>query len=238
MRRCRAAAAALACGAGGLLASSAPAGAAVLHDQTDGPSTAPNHGIFSMTDPIEDVQAADDFTIPPGRSWVIQSVDVAGHYEVGAGPISSANVLLYSNAGNLPGIQLFAQRKIIPSNGTTGPYFSIPVTSVPQLVPGTYWVSVQANFSTATEIWEWDTRAAQSGSPAAYRANAGFGLCPGAIGAWVTRNSCAQLSDDPDQLFRLNGITVPQKKRCKKPKRKHRSAAVAKKRKCKKRRRK
>jgi hypothetical protein len=229
--------AAVACGAIGLLALSASADAATLHDQADSPSSALNRGIFSLTDPTLDVQAADDFTVPARQSWLIQSVDVIGHYDAGAGPIASANVFLYSNSGSLPGVQLFAQRSVIPANGTAGPNFNLPVTSAPLLVAGTYWVSVQANFTTASDIWDWDTRTIQSGNPAVFRANSGFALCPGAIGAWITRSTCAQLAGDPDQLFRLNGTSFTLKKRCKKAKRKHRSAEAAKKRKCKKKRR-
>jgi hypothetical protein len=229
--------AALAITAIALCAVPAMGSAAVLYDQTDSPS---GTGIFSQNDGIENVQAADDFTVPPASSWGIESVDVVGLYGSGGGPITSANVTVYSNAAGLPGAELFARANVTPLNGTAGPNFTFPLSGASQLAPGIYWVSVQVNIpGGGTNIWDWATRTVQSGSPAAFRANSPLAICPAAQNAYVARTSCPGLGTAPDQLFRLNGTTLPtpvHRKKCKKNK-KHHSAQSAKK-KCKKKKRK
>ena len=214
--------------------------AAVLYDQTDSPS---GTGIFSQSDGVQNVQAADDFVIPAGPSWSIQSVDALGIFDQGAGPITSANVFIYANGGSGPGAQLFGATNVAPLNGTAGPNFTVPTGGAPPLGPGTFWVSVQVNIpGGGSNIWDWATRTVQSGSPAAFRANSPFAFCAAAQSTYVPRISCPGLGTAPDQLFRVNGTTLPtpeaiaHKKKCKKRK-KHRSAEAAKKKKCKKKKR-
>jgi hypothetical protein len=234
--------AALAIAAIVLCAAPALGSAAVLYDQTDSPS---GFGTFSQRDDAVDLQIADDFIVPSGQSWSLQSVDVDGAYDAGSsGPITSANVFLYADGGGLPGGQLFALQGVSPLNGTAGPDFTVPLTGSPQLASGAYWVSVQVNLPGAgTSIWDWQTRNAQSGSPRAVRSNGHpLPVCPGAQDAWITGSSCP-IGLAPDQLFRLNGTVVPPTpvpavhKECKKHK-KHHSAQSAKKKKCKKKKRK
>ena len=222
-----------------IFAMPAAGNAAVLYDQTDSPS---GTGIFSQNDGVQNVQAADDFTIPAGPSWSIQSVDALGIFDQGGGPITSANVFIYANAGNLPGVQLYGATNVAPLNGTAGPTFTLPTAGAPPLGPGTFWVSVQVNIpGGGSNIWDWTTRTVQSGSPAAFRANTPFAFCPAAQNTYVPRVSCPGLGPAPDQLFRVNGSTLPTpeavaQKKCKK--KKHRSAESAKKKKCKKKKRK
>jgi hypothetical protein len=220
-----------------LLALPAVGSAAVLYDQTDSPS---GTGILSQNDGPQNVQAADDFTVPPGQPWKVESVDVVGAYDLGAGPITSANVFLYSDNGALPGTELFAGQNVAPLNGTAGPDFSVPLTGAPQLAQGSYWVSVQVNIP-AGNIWDWQTRSTQSGNPRAFIDHSGA-LCGG---VWAHVGAGCPIGPVPDQLFRLNGTVVPATtppaaipqqttKKCKKKKKKHRSAESAKKKKCKK----
>jgi hypothetical protein len=168
-----------------------------------------------------------------------------GAYDLGGGPIASANVFLYSDAGGLPGSEVLAQPGVAPADGTAGPNFSIALLTNPQLAPGTYWVSVQVNIP-AGNIWDWQTRSIQSGSPRAFIDHSG-GLCGG---VWAHVGAGCPIGPAPDQLFRLNGTVVPATappapvpgvtphKKCKKHKKKHRSAESAKKKKCKKKKRK
>jgi hypothetical protein len=223
----------------------AAGGAAVLYDQTSSPAPSGDAAQSQRDDAFPlNVQVADDFTVPAGQPWQIQSVDVIGHYFAG-GPLSTVNVFLYSNAGTLPGAQLFAQGNIPSGPGTGGlsAQFTAPLTGAPQLGPGTYWVSVQANLGPfPANVWGWDARTVAAGSDAAFLNNGGgpVGCDPG---VWETRHapSCgAGAPASPDQLFRINGTVVaptpaatppastPHRKRCKKHK-KHHSAAAAKK---------
>ena len=115
-----------------------------LYDQYD------NQGAFSSNSQNYeaafnqfDDEVADDFTVPAGLGWNIDTVEVAGEYFNGPGPATTVNVSFYENgAGNLPG-NLIASRPNLAF--TNGPSFSIPITPVVSLGQGAYWVSVQAN---------------------------------------------------------------------------------------------
>ena len=98
---------------------------------------------FEASNNQYDDELADDFVIPGGVGWNIQTVDVSGEYFNGPGPANSVNVNFYSNSGsNRPGTLLAARPN---QNFTNGPSFSIPLMPQVSLGPGTYWVSVQAN---------------------------------------------------------------------------------------------
>ena len=250
--------AALATAAIGLCAVPALAGAAVLHDQNSGGD---GTGFFSQTDTDSGSfsELADDFAVPDGQSWTIDQVDVTGHYDAGTGPVSGIDVRLYSNSGaNLPDAQLFEELGIAPLNGTAGPNFSIPLTGAPALSAGAYWVSVQAiGLNYPGNIWDWDNRAPQVGSPAAARTSF---LLPCMSPNWAPRSTagCGGNATVPDQMFSLSGTastppaTTPpgnptspvnpagniRKRKCKKKQKTSRSAEVAKKKKCKKKKRK
>src|SRR4051794_13931000 len=90
-----------------LAAFPAVAQGAVLYDQTDaGGGTATVSDDYSDNNSLDD-QLADDFTVPAGESWQISQVDVGGF--TFSTPPPSVNVFLYSNAGTLPGGQIFGQ---------------------------------------------------------------------------------------------------------------------------------
>src|SRR6476659_10127457 len=76
----------------------APPGSKTLYDQNkdDG-----ERAILSQN--VDDSQAADDFVVPNGHTWMIKEVDVTGVYFDGSGPADSENVFFYRNKGGLPG---------------------------------------------------------------------------------------------------------------------------------------
>ncbi len=222
--------------AGACLAIPAAAGAAVLHDQNNNPAINGVTSQFGTGAPNADVQAADDFDVPAGQIWTIGSVDVTGFYNLGNGPVQSVNVYVYHDQGNLPGIEAFARKNIIPSNGLTGPSFSAPVNGAPLAGGHKYWLSFQVNLNDyQAEQWYWQNRVLQSGSPAAFRDTAGtlFSGCT----SFMVRSApgCPGPAGSADEMFRLNGVATAAKKKCKKKKKGKRHAAVAKKKKkCKK----
>jgi hypothetical protein len=212
-------AAAVAC-----LAIPASAGAVVLHDQNSGGN---GTGVFSQQDGATNfAELADDFTVTGPRKWTIKTVHVTGHYDFGTGPTTGVNVRIYSNAGSLPGTELFSQLAVTPSNGLFGPSFSIPLSGAPKLGRGTYWISVQALLTGyPANVWDWDNRAPQVGFPAAART----GFVPGCQAPnWGVRSapSCIGFAAVPDQMFSLEGTRKCKKGRkfkkgkCKKKKKK------------------
>ena len=76
----------------------APPGSKTLHDQNkDGAGNA------ILSDSFDDAQAADDFVVPKGHTWMVKEVDVTGVYLGGAGPADSENVIFYEDADGVPG---------------------------------------------------------------------------------------------------------------------------------------
>ena len=180
------------------------ANAAVLYDQLSGAQAL--EGLYSdnfeSPDDQYDGQAADDFTVPAGQVWSIDQVDVAGTF---AGtPPNAVNVFLYGDAGSIPGVQLFAQTDIpaTPSD------YSIPLSKVPLLVPGTYWISVQGEggrYSGIRAAWIWRLRIPQVGHAAVYQ-NPGGGF-PGCT-TWRSGPPCNP-TGFPDLAFSLSGASFP-----------------------------
>ena len=145
---------------------------------------------------------ADDFVVPAGQTWNVQSIDAQGTYFNGAGPATNWNVYIYSDSATFPGTQVFsAINQPVTQVGTTFTV-NLPVPAV--LTAGTYWIEIQANMTFGTQgEWGWTDRTVQSNSGAAFR-NAGGGFaCSGGTG-WVRKPTCITTTD-PDQVFRLNG---------------------------------
>lgn len=157
-----------------LFITGAPPGSKTLYDQNkDSSGTAI---VSQHSDAGFDTQAADDFVVPAGHTWIIKEVDVTGIYFDGSGPASSENVFFYKDNGGLPG-DLVAN---CPNqHGAESGFGSFAIvfskTCKAKLKGGkTYWVSVQANmnFSEGGE-WGWSLSTDTNGNPAAYRDNGG-----------------------------------------------------------------
>jgi hypothetical protein len=142
-----------------------------------------------------DVEAADDFTVPAGQQWTINEVDV-----LGTGGSFKTHIQIYSNAGGLPGTVVFNADELTATNG---PNFNSPLSSPAVLGPGTYWLSVKA-----PDYWSWQD-ATGGGSPAAWQNPSGgffFTAVPGCGTTWTPRTTCyPESAAEPDQAFKLIG---------------------------------
>src|SRR6266511_6329659 len=80
----------------------------VLYDQYN--NAGPNATLSAtFTDfPTFSSDLADDFVVPGGQTWNVQSIDADGVYFNGPGPAASFNVFFYANSGTLPGAQVFS----------------------------------------------------------------------------------------------------------------------------------
>jgi hypothetical protein len=194
--------------ASGLLAMPIHASAEVLYDQTDnagpasvGPSDFSPSNEFSSSNYD---RTADDFTVPAGETWTIDEIDVGGVF--GGSPANpQVNAYLYSDASGTPGAEVFSQAAI-PATG--GPDYVVPLTGAPALSAGTYWVTIQQVIGGAGAYWSWQTRTAQSGSPAQWSSTSSSTPCP-LVTAWYPRTTCWP-STNPDQFFKLQGTrTLP-----------------------------
>ena len=154
-----------------------------------------------------DADLADDFVVPTGQTWNVESIDSDGVYFNGSAPavfIHSFNVFIYTDNGGLPGSQIFSttNQPWVQSGST----FTVNLSPAAVLSPGTYWIEIQANmtFSVGGQ-WGWTDRTVQSNQGAAWQnPGGGFGVCL----TWGRRNTdCGIDPGVPDQVYRINGTT-------------------------------
>jgi hypothetical protein len=164
---------------------------AVLYSQIESAALPSSTPTMSYAAP-NDVQAADDFTVPAGQSWKITEVETPGYGPTGL----KTDIYFYADAGGLPGGELFDQDGIAATNG---PSYVSPLASPPTLAAGHYWVSVQIN-----DFWTWNNSNVLHGSPAVWR-NPSELFAGGGCKDWTARTSCMPTAGEPDQVFRLLG---------------------------------
>ncbi len=175
----------------------------VLYDQYNnaGFNATSSQDFEPAFDPFDDF-TADDFVVPGGQSWSVESVDADGTYDGFTGPALSFHVFFYSDSGGLPGA-LVATR-LAQAYVQVGSTFTVTLSPAVSLTAGTYWVSVQCrmDFGVGGQ-WYWTDRTVQSNSPAAWQnPGGGFGVCI----TWGQRGaSCGIDAGVPDQVYRLNG---------------------------------
>src|SRR5205823_3616081 len=173
----------------------------VLYDQYDNASTVASLSSTFTDFPTFSADLADDFVVPGGQTWNVESIDADGVYFNGPGPAASFNVFFYANSGSLPGAQVFsATNQPFTQSGST---FTVNLPSPAVLTAGTYWVEMQANMTfTPNGEWGWTDRTVQSNNPAAWQnPGGGFGMCP----TWTVKTVCIPTAGGPDQVYRLNG---------------------------------
>src|SRR4051812_9691281 len=175
----------------------------VLYDQYN--NNGPNATLSAtFTDfPTFNADLADDFVVPGGQTWNVQSIDAVGVYFNGPGPATDWNVFIYSDSSTLPGTQVYGTlNQPVTQVGTT---FTVNLTPAAVLPAGTYWIEIQANMTFGTQgEWGWTDRTVQSNNGAAFR-NAGGGFACGT--AWVRKPVCVPTTSGPDQVYRINGTT-------------------------------
>ena len=175
----------------------------VLYDQYDNASDFATLSATFSDFPLFNSDLADDFVVPTGQTWNVQSIDADGVYFPFNGPANSFNVFFYADDAGLPGTQVFsAMNQPFSVVGTT---FSVALPSMAVLTEGTYWVEIQANMTFLPNgAWFWRDRTVQSNNGAAWQnPGGGFGVCP----TWAQKTTCIPLTGGPDQVFRLNGTT-------------------------------
>ncbi|MBF8458278.1 T9SS type A sorting domain-containing protein [Kaistella sp. G5-32] len=148
--------------------------------------------------------AADDFTVPAGKSWQVSAIYVRG-YSISPVYPTSYKVTFYTNTGsNLPGT-IIRTENVILAAGSNSP--TLPLATALSLAAGKYWVSVQAvlDFAGGGQ-WYWETYSDSStlSSPYAWT-NPGNGFGTPCNTVWNTGSICipGQLKD---LAFSLDGI--------------------------------
>ena len=154
--------------------------------------------------PASSADLADDFVVPTGQTWNVQSIDADGAYFFGAGPAIDWNVFFYADNAGFPGAQVYSTtHQPVHQNGRT---FTVNLPSPAVLSAGTYWVEIQAHMTYGTQgEWGWSNRTVTSYNAAAWQnPGGGLGVCP----SWSRRGAtCGTDPSAPDQAYRLNGTT-------------------------------
>jgi hypothetical protein len=152
-----------------------------------------------------DCDSADDFVIPDGQAWVINSVTMNGQYTLGAGPASGANLTILADNAGLPGTAVCTYAAQTPSD--TGGTFTFTLPTSCTLNAGTYWLDVQAqlNFLPGNAEWKAETRTVQSNAAALWR-DPGDGFGTGCTD-WSSLQTCLG-APGPDLMFSLSGALV------------------------------
>src|SRR6266446_6032880 len=173
----------------------------VLYDQYNNASVIATLSATFTDFPAFSADLADDFVVPAGQTWNVQSIAADGVYFPFSGPANSFNVFFYANNAGLPGTQIYSAMN--QPFSVVGSTFTVNLPSMAVLTAGTYWVEIQANMTfNPNGAWGWRDRTVQSNQGAAWRnPGGGFGVCP----TWTRKTTCIPFAGGPDQVFRLNG---------------------------------
>src|SRR5947207_4014726 len=175
----------------------------VLYDQYDNAGGSASLSATFTDFPTFSSDLADDFVVPGGETWNVESIDADGLYFNGPGPATDWNVFIYTDSGGLPGTQVYSTlNQPVTVVGTT---FTVNLTPAAVLSAGTYWLEIQANMTFGTQgEWGWTDRTVQTGNSAAFQnPGGGLGVCP----TWTAKLTCIPTATGPDQVYRINGTT-------------------------------
>jgi len=177
----------------------------VLYDQYNnaGANATSSQDFEAAIDPFDD-ETADDFVVPGGATWSVETVDADGCISTGSDLPRIFNVRFYSDSAGLPGT--LVESRIGMSYAQVGSTFTVTLSPAVSLTAGTYWVSVQArqDFTPAGQ-WGW-TIARSSLTPLPPGKIPVAALVPDArLGS--KRRQLRNRPGVPDQVYRLNGTT-------------------------------
>ena len=153
-------------------------------------------------------QGGDDFIVPGGSTWTINSIVAQGLATSGGTP-TSINVYFYANSGsNLPGASVATVMNITTfTGGASGNYnITLPPAGV-QLSSGRYWLSVQVNMAFgAGGQWYWGTYGTTNINfqGAWQNPGGGFGLCP----TWNYASTGCGIGPEHNYSFSLSGSAI------------------------------
>ncbi|MEZ5198779.1 MAG: IPT/TIG domain-containing protein, partial [Bacteroidales bacterium] len=126
----------------------------ILYQQIGNPSSEDGINSQEYPDfPPNNCQVADDFTVPEGEDWMIETIFIQGNL-VGPGPVDLINISIYADMGGMPGPEIYFMPGMPVPPDPLG-NFDIFLPGAPVLVSGNYWLSVQAMMPTFFGEWFW-----------------------------------------------------------------------------------
>ena len=146
-----------------LVLGSSMVGFSQLYEQTsvDGSGIISNY----FTDLDTAIYCADDFTVPAGEVWNVDSLTFYGfRNNIGSNQMDSIKVEILSDNSGLPGTAVFSKtfNIAVPSVTDTALVLTFPAV---ELVGGIYWVSSMGYTDTVSR-WNWKTISGAHGATA------------------------------------------------------------------------
>ena len=178
-----------------------PESRSVLYEQSNSSGSGRASQDFEPAYDAYDCQGADDFYVPAGLLWIIQTVTVTG---TGSLTATVANVLIYADAGGIPAATATNSLMGLTCTNASG-VLTIPIPGGLPLAPGHYWISVQdaAPYVTYGQ-WFWTMTSSIYNSQSCWR-NPGGGF--GGPTVWTTMTALGY--PNADFMFRLEGTSGP-----------------------------
>ncbi|MBN1363110.1 MAG: hypothetical protein JW993_21095 [Sedimentisphaerales bacterium] len=159
--------------------------------------------IYSLNFPGDnpfDAQAADDFTVPAGKSWRVGGFRLGGVYVPSAPPNPTADITIFADDAGRPGDEWFSATGV-PISPTNIPGIWDAFLGETREVPeGRYWVTLQGNVPIGTEL-RLNENSTLRGEPYHWR-NPGGALAPNCTD-WNVGTDC--LGQQPSLAFGLLG---------------------------------
>ena len=182
----------------------------ILYDQYNNAASTTTLCARFIDMPTLDADLADDFVVPAGQTWSVNSIDASGVLLNGPAPAINGpapaidwNVFIYADNLGFPGTQLYST--LNQPVAVHGRAFTVNLIPPAMLTAGTYWIEIQPNMRFATHgKWGWSDRTVQSNFPAAWQnPGGGSGFCP----SWSVKTVCFPSTRGPDQVFRISGTS-------------------------------
>lgn len=105
------------------------------------------------------VDAADDFVVPDGEHWSMDSVVAVGRLDVVGDPEVTYAVTVFSDSSGVPGSAVCSYPALEAVSVKVGPSFAMgfgfELDSPCELDPGTYWLEVQAALGASEGTFFW-----------------------------------------------------------------------------------
>jgi hypothetical protein len=183
----------------------------VLWDQSDNASDTDivSQDFIDVVFDTYDARAADDFLVPEGFLWTIETVKVFGTFDnVIPDAVQSLDVVFFRDEGGFPGeiVGGCNYTNILPED-INDPSFIINLPTRCILTSGTYWMSVRANMLFLPNgQWFWNENTVQTLSPFVW-GNPGNGFGTGCLTFSYAQDECR--ADFPDLTFQLMGREQP-----------------------------
>ncbi|WP_299712333.1 T9SS type A sorting domain-containing protein [uncultured Tenacibaculum sp.] len=152
------------------------------------------------------LQAADDFTVPAGNTWVIERILAFGNGS-GSPQYTSVDVVIYADNAGTPGEEVFNSGAITPISNIDDPNLNIALPEALTLESGNYWISIYVNlaFLPGGNQWFWASQDNNVGQVTQFRDTANL-LGTGAVD-WTPTNIA--LGRAPiDQTFQIFGDII------------------------------